>query len=48
MHAFSRPYPLDNSPGYLINRLAAKMNAVLHKSVQSPLIQRYRSAMGGF
>jgi len=30
-----KAFPLDNSPGYLINRLAAKMNAVLHKAFKS-------------
>jgi len=30
-----KAFPLDNSPGYLINRLAAKMNAVLHRAFNS-------------
>jgi len=30
-----KAFPLDNSPGYLINRLAAKMNAVLHMAFKS-------------
>jgi DNA-binding MarR family transcriptional regulator len=30
-----KAYPLENSPGYLINRLAAKMNAVLHRAFKS-------------
>jgi len=30
-----KAFPLDNSPGYLINRLAAKMNTVLHKAFKS-------------
>jgi len=34
MHVFNA-YPLDNSPGYLINQLAAKMNAVLQRAFRS-------------
>ncbi|CAB1075368.1 hypothetical protein D1AOALGA4SA_3188 [Olavius algarvensis Delta 1 endosymbiont] len=30
-----KAYPLENSPGYLLNRLAAKMNAVLHRAFKS-------------
>ena len=30
-----KAYPLDNSPGYLINRLATKMNSVLHREFKS-------------
>ncbi len=34
MHVF-KAYPLENSPGYLINQLAAKMNAVLQRAFRS-------------
>ena len=34
MHAF-KAYPLENSPGYLINQLSAKMNAVLQRAFRS-------------
>ena len=34
MHIF-KAFPLENSPGYLINRLAAKMNAALHWAFKS-------------
>jgi DNA-binding MarR family transcriptional regulator len=30
-----KAYPLENSPGYLINQLAAKMNAVLQRAFRS-------------
>ena len=30
-----KAFPLENSPGYLINRLAAKMNAALHRAFKS-------------
>ena len=30
-----KAYPLDLSPGYLINRLATKMNSVLHREFKS-------------
>ena len=35
MKDFSKVFPLDNSPGYIINRLARELNACLYRAFHS-------------
>ena len=35
MKHYSKVYPLDNSPGYIINRLARELNACLYRAFRS-------------